>query len=106
MKSLCKSLFVCLAAVFMLLAISPSQAEAGKWRRYRAVHVVQASPVVEVATVHVAPVRVHAPVRTYVAPATVIYRGYRPAVHVVSPGVRVHVRGYSGVSIGVGGWGW
>ena len=94
MKSVCKWSCVCVTAAFILLAINPSAAEARKWRRYQAV------------PVYVAPVRVYAPVRAYVAPAPVIYRRYRPSVRVVAPGVRVRVGGYGGVSVRVGRWGW
>ncbi|MBP90413.1 MAG: hypothetical protein CMJ64_27530 [Planctomycetaceae bacterium] len=84
----------------MLLAISPSTAEAGKRRRYRSVHVVHAAPL------YVAPARVYARDRAYVAPAPAISRRYRAPVHVVAPGVRVRVGGYGGVSVNVGRWGW
>ena len=100
MRTICKWSCVGVIAAFMLLAISPSAAEARKWRRYRSAHVVHAAPV------YVAPARVYAPVRTYVAPAPAIYRRYRRRVHVVAPGVRVHVGGYGGVSVNVGRWGW
>jgi hypothetical protein len=98
MKTVCKWTCVCAVATLMWLVINPSVAEAGKWRRYSSVRVVQ--------PVYAAPVRVYAPVRAYVAPAPVIYRSYRAPVNVYAPGVRVHVGGYRGVNVSVGGWGW
>jgi len=73
-------------AAFMWLAIKPSAAEAGRWRRYQSVRVVRPVPV------YVAPVRVYAPVRRYYSP-----------VNVVAPGVRVNVGGYGygGVRVNV-----
>lgn len=97
MKTICKWSCVCVTTAFMLLAFSPSAVEAAKWRRYKPARVVHSAPV------YVAPVRVYKPVRTYVAPAR---RVYHPPVHVVTPGVRVHVGGYGGVSVNVGGWRW
>ncbi len=89
MKTVCKWSCVCVIAALMLLAVNTSAAEARNWRR-----VVRRVPV------YVAPVRVYAPVRSYVAPA------YRRPVQVFAPGVRVRVGGYGGVGVSVGRWGW
>ena len=101
MKSVCRYSCVGLTAVFLSLAISPSTAEARRWRRYGRAAVVRRGPV------YVAPVRQYygprypAVYRRY----PIVYRGY-PGVNVVAPGVRVNVGGYRGVRVGVGGWGW
>ena len=104
MRTIYKWSCLCVIAALMLLAISPSEAEAGKRRRYRAAHVVHVAPVYA-APVYAAPAQVYAPVTTYVAPAPAVYRHYRP-VHVVAPSVRVHVGGYHGVNVHVGRRGW
>lgn len=95
MKSVCKCSCVFVIAVFMLLAVSPSSAEARRWRRYNSVRVAR--------PVYVAPVRVYAPVRANVVPAN---RRYRRPVRVFAPGVSVRVGGYGGVRVRVGRWGW
>lgn len=92
MKSVCKWSCVCVTAVFLLLAVSPSSAEARRWRRYDSVRVVR--------PVYAAPVRVYAPVQAYVVPAN------RRPVQVFAPGVRIRVGGYGGVGVSVGRWGW
>lgn len=92
MKSVCKWSCVCVTAVFLLLAVNPSSAEARNWRRYDSVRVVR--------PVYVAPVRVYAPVRAYVVPAN------RRQVQVFAPGVSVRVGRYGGVGVSVGRWGW
>lgn len=99
MKSLSKCLLLFAITSFAVLSIN-STADARGWRR------AYFGPRVVHRPVYVAPVRVYAPVRTYVAPAPVHHHYYRPPVHVVTPRVQVHVGGYGGVSVNVGGWGW
>ena len=109
MSAVWKWLWIGGIAAFVLLAIDPSAAEAGKRRRRRAVHVVHAAPVY-VAPVYVAPAQHYAPVyaapvQTYVTPVQASYHYYHVPRH-VAPAVRVHVGHHGGVSVRVGRRGW